>query len=304
MLDVSSTDRGFLPPRLALVATNSPNPVHNPAVGLLVYNTASAGADSVRVTPGYYFWDGGKWFAISQKASTKGEMLYWTGETWKAIPVGANGSVLTLCNGVPKWGGCEDSVSITSSPTSGQSIYVSFNDADPGWANGNVYSNTFVNQELATAATPANPSGNALSRSLISFDLSAIPANAVIVSAKLSLYGLPSTNTIVQGNQGANNLLVQRVLDNWNQTTVTWNTQPATTTSGQIELPPTTSAYNYDVTDIDVTQLVKDMRTLTPDKTAGFCLRLKTEANWRSVIFASTRHNNASKRPKLKIIYR
>lgn len=305
MLDVFSNNKGFLPPRVALTATNNPDPVTNPATGLLVYNTATSGADSVKVLPGYYYWDGAKWFAISKKGEMRGEMLYWTGERWTTIPLGANGSVLTLCNGIPKWGSCTDSIVINSGPNSGQSMYVTYNDMNPGWANGNVYNNANVNQELATATTPEyNGPGTVISRSLISFDMSALPVNAEIISAKLSLYGLPSYNTIPQGNQGTNNWLIQRILDNWNQTTVTWNTKPATTTSGQIELPQTTASFNYDVTNIDVTQLVRDMRTLTPDKTAGFCLRLTTESLWRSVIFASTRHATAAKRPKLQIVYR
>ena len=306
MLDVFSSNKGFLPPRVALTSTNLPGPIANPAVGLLIYNTATSGSDSIKVLPGYYYWDGTKWFAISKKGEVRGEMLYWTGERWTTIPLGANGSVLTLCNGIPKWGSCNDSIVINSGPNSGQSIFVTYNDAVPSWAEGNLYSNTNVSQELPAATTPSGGGdpGTVSSRSLISFDLSALPPNAEILSAKLSLFGLPVCNTIPQGNQGANNLLIQRITDNWNQTTVTWNTQPATTTSGQVELPQTTATFNYDVTNIDVTQLVRDMRTLTPDKTAGFCLRLKTEALWRSVIFASTRHASAGKRPALKIVYR
>jgi len=64
MLDVESTTRGLLIPRLALVATNSVNPVTAPATSLLVYNTASASSGSTAVFPGYYYWDGAKWVAL------------------------------------------------------------------------------------------------------------------------------------------------------------------------------------------------------------------------------------------------
>ncbi len=35
-----------------------------------------------------------------------GDMQYWDGTKWTLISAGTNGSVLTLCNGVPTWGGC------------------------------------------------------------------------------------------------------------------------------------------------------------------------------------------------------
>ena len=67
-LDVSATDRGFLPPRVALTATNVFSPIvgtSNLAAGLLVYNTATAGSTPNNVVPGYYYWNGSIWVQIS-----------------------------------------------------------------------------------------------------------------------------------------------------------------------------------------------------------------------------------------------
>ena len=64
MLDVSSTNTGILVPRLALTATNSASPVSSPVASLLVYNTATAGAGTTAVTPGYYYWDGTQWLRV------------------------------------------------------------------------------------------------------------------------------------------------------------------------------------------------------------------------------------------------
>jgi len=58
MLDVSATDRGVLIPRVALTAANVAAPVTTPVASLLVYNTATAGAGTNAVTPGYYYWSG------------------------------------------------------------------------------------------------------------------------------------------------------------------------------------------------------------------------------------------------------
>jgi hypothetical protein len=61
-LDVQSTNRGVLIPRVALTATNSNAPVGGAVVqSMLVYNTATAGAAPNNVFPGYYYWDGVRW---------------------------------------------------------------------------------------------------------------------------------------------------------------------------------------------------------------------------------------------------
>jgi hypothetical protein len=63
-LEVYATDKGFLPPRIALTATNSASPVTLPATGLLVYNTATTGTAPTNVAPGYYYWNGSAWVVI------------------------------------------------------------------------------------------------------------------------------------------------------------------------------------------------------------------------------------------------
>jgi hypothetical protein len=74
-LDVSSTNKGFLPPRIALTALISANPVTSPATGLLIFNTATAGSIPNQVTPGYYYWDGvnAKWVRLEDKADNLGD---------------------------------------------------------------------------------------------------------------------------------------------------------------------------------------------------------------------------------------
>jgi len=62
MLDISSTNKGLLIPRVALTAANSNAPIGATiTTSLLVYNTATAGAGTNAVSPGYYYWDGTKW---------------------------------------------------------------------------------------------------------------------------------------------------------------------------------------------------------------------------------------------------
>ena len=61
MLDVSSTSRGLLAPRLALTGSTDATTISNGNVtSLLVYNTATASD----VIPGYYYWNGTAWVGL------------------------------------------------------------------------------------------------------------------------------------------------------------------------------------------------------------------------------------------------
>ena len=60
-LEVNSSDKGFLPPRVALSSLLDLSTISNPVTGLFVFNTATAGSGVVAVTPGYYYFDGTQW---------------------------------------------------------------------------------------------------------------------------------------------------------------------------------------------------------------------------------------------------
>lgn len=67
-LEVAATDKGFLPPRVALTATNAFSPIVGTAAnatGLLVYNTATTTNTPNNVVPGYYYWNGTTWVQIA-----------------------------------------------------------------------------------------------------------------------------------------------------------------------------------------------------------------------------------------------
>lgn len=75
ILDVSSTSKGFLPPRVALTGTTDVATILTPATGLMVYNTATA-AD---VVPGYYFYNGAMWIKLTNDLLSKIEGNDFTG---------------------------------------------------------------------------------------------------------------------------------------------------------------------------------------------------------------------------------
>ena len=64
-LDVYSTDKGFLPPRVTLTSATVASPITLPAEGLLVYNLGSVGLQA-----GYYYWNGANWSTIATASST------------------------------------------------------------------------------------------------------------------------------------------------------------------------------------------------------------------------------------------
>jgi hypothetical protein len=69
-LELSDANRGFLPPRVALLATNnSTSPISSPATALLIYNTATAGSGTTAVTPGYYYYSGSAWVQLTTNLS-------------------------------------------------------------------------------------------------------------------------------------------------------------------------------------------------------------------------------------------
>jgi hypothetical protein len=57
MLDISSTDKGMLIPRVILLSTTDVVTISSPIVSLLVYNTNTVSD----VVPGFYYWNGTKW---------------------------------------------------------------------------------------------------------------------------------------------------------------------------------------------------------------------------------------------------
>ena len=60
-LDVSATNKGFLPPRVTLTSVTDVSTISTPATGLLIYNTGN----NIGLAAGYYYWNGGSWATIA-----------------------------------------------------------------------------------------------------------------------------------------------------------------------------------------------------------------------------------------------
>ena len=84
MLDVSSTARGFLAPRMTAVQRAA---IKNPAIGLLVYQTDG--------TAGYYYYDGSSWVIIGN-GSGNGTVTSVSGTAPISIATGTTTPVVSL----------------------------------------------------------------------------------------------------------------------------------------------------------------------------------------------------------------
>lgn len=139
-----------------------------------------------------------------------------------------------------------------------------------------------------------------LVRSLFKFDLTAIPNEAVVESAKLSLY---SYNSLGNGSHstfsGSNECYIQRIASNWDELAVTWNNQPSISTVNQVILPESINE-TQDYLDINVTMLVKDQIT---NSNYGFMFKVVTEEHYRQMIFGASDNPDESLHPKLVVFY-
>lgn len=57
ILDITSANKGVSFPNVALSSRDVEAPVSEPANGIFVFNTATAGTGEMAVSPGYYWWD-------------------------------------------------------------------------------------------------------------------------------------------------------------------------------------------------------------------------------------------------------
>jgi hypothetical protein len=129
-------------------------------------------------------------------------------------------------------------------------------------------------------------------RSVMRFDLSAVPPTAIVDSAFITLYGID--------HAGDNASYLRRILDSWDEESVTWTNKPAETTSGQISLPASSSSTENYI--IDVTGFVTNWCNKTWDN-YGMMLVPQSETTLNKLIFASSDYEDTTMHPKLEIYY-
>ena len=133
-------------------------------------------------------------------------------------------------------------------------------------------------------------------RAYLQFDLSSIPDDAVILDARLGLYYYSSITTVT-GHIGA--YLVE---ESWNEGNINWNNQPAVSTTAEDDLSLSGSSVNVFVYWY-IGDVVEDWWDgSTPNY--GLMLRETDEEGWYAwKYFVSSDSGNASRRPKLEVLY-
>ena len=143
-----------------------------------------------------------------------------------------------------------------------------------------------------------------VTRGLLRFDFSSIPATAVIVSAQLSLFSdsLPSNGDLTHANYGlGDSMAIRQVTSSWTGSTVNWTTQPSVTSDNEV-LIPATALSSLNLTSINVTAIVSNI--VSNNANYGFEMVLQNElAPYICRIFCSSKFSDATRHPSVTIQY-
>lgn len=219
VLDVVSTNKGILTPRVILTATSSPSPLTTHVPGMVVYNTATAGD----VVPGLYYNDGTQWI-LSKGAALVADVRFigTNNHISQDAGVGSNGtSVGTGTNNIAI--GLQSLSSNTTGFNNlalGQQALTANTQGGHNIALGNqaLSANTtaFNNVAIGDRALSANTTGalniaignQALSRNTTAFDNLAIGVGALTSNTTGASNVAIGNNTGVSLTQGNNNIFI------------------------------------------------------------------------------------------------
>lgn len=129
---------------------------------------------------------------------------------------------------------------------------------------------------------------------LLKIDLSPIRKGVKISHVVLNLKGVNHKSTV------ENAVYVQKITEDWDINTVTWNNQPESSEENRIKLELTndkTKDYTIDVTSF-VKQWIK-----SPSKNQGLMFKMHKQINYARLNFGSCNHPDVNKRPSLIIYY-
>jgi hypothetical protein len=197
------------------------------------------------------------------------------------------------------WGPQYNVLELQPGPEDGVDAMISNLEPDRNFGDYKYFETTFLTEPVLTVMRS--------NRSLIAFDMGALPKSAIIQKVTLRLmYDLPipfdSTfmNTDPSTGVALYGAVLQQVIEPWDEHKVTWNNQPKTIESNQIFVYP--FIHNTNIIDIDVTAMF-----MSPDASLlpnyGLLFRLWPDDQFPGFRFASSDYPDATMRPKLTIKY-
>ncbi len=207
---------------------------------------------------------------------------------------------------IPYGGGEYKKLVLQPGPEKGKDAMICNLDPDKNFGDHRYFETTFLPDSSMLTVMRST-------RSLIDFDLNALPKSARIKKVILQLYydaPIPwDTNVFVMDPASAQcpwyGAVLQKITEPWEEHKVTWNTQPKTTEDGQVYVSPFRPyVCGTNFIRLDVTSLYMPVDGATDCEPGyGMLFRLWPDERFPGFRFASSDYPVPYMRPKLIILY-
>ena len=187
-----------------------------------------------------------------------------------------------------------ESVIIRPGPDAGKDAMISDLDPDKNFGSWPYFEATFLSESPLTVMRT--------NRSLIYFNMDAVPKSARIEKVLLTLkFDKPLGWDSLRYDVIWYGAVFQKIMEPWDENTVTWNNQPATTEVNQVYVTPhpelSTNMRTYDVTSLYAATAEME----SPDY--GFMFRLYPTPQFAGFRFGSSDFGQDYMRPELKVYF-
>jgi hypothetical protein len=185
-------------------------------------------------------------------------------------------------------------------PDDGKDAMISNLDADKNFGDYKYFEATFLTEPVLTVMRS--------NRSLIWFNLNALPKSAIIKKVTLQLWydlPIPFDPIYLTDKDPSTGLcrygaVLQQIVEPWEEYKVTWNTQPKTIEANQVFIFP--FILNANVITVDVTKLFVPINEIAAAN-YGMFFKLWPTERFPGFRFASSDFPDATMRPKLTVYY-
>jgi hypothetical protein len=198
------------------------------------------------------------------------------------------------------WGQQYRTLVLQPGPEKGKDAMISNLEPDKNFGDYKYFEATFLSEPILTVMRS--------NRSLIWFNTDSLPKSAIIKKVTLGLHydlPIPFDNTFVTDIYPSSGIVwyggvLQQIIEPWEESKVTWNSQPKTTEANQVFIPPFIRNTNF--IEVDVTKLfVPANASVLPNY--GMLFKLWPTDKFPGFRFASSDFADPGMRPRLTIFY-